>query len=464
MTIGIKNGTIVTSSDQYQADLLIDGEKIAAIGLGLSEGADTVIDAEGKYLLPGGIDGHTHFEVNRDETSKTGYETSPAAILGGTTCVVDFAPQDPSLGLLDSARKHREEAAEGVSAVDFSLHSVVMYPQESIFDELGALVEAGMPSAKLFMAYKGTPLYSSDDIIFRMLQKSREVGLLTMIHAENADIIAELQKQLLAEGKTAPEYHAVSRPPVAEAEATFRATMLAQAAGAPVFIVHVSCAESMEVVRQARLKGQAVFGETCPHYLTLGVENLARPDFEGAKYVCSPPLRQACNHDPLWSALSNGWLQVVGSDHCGIRFKGQKDLGRDDFTKIPNGCPGVEHRLAVLYTYGVLTGKLSLPRLVEVFATGPARIYGLYPRKGSLVVGGDADIVVFDPQWKGRISNSTSLEGLDYTPFEGMEQVGRADKVFLRGKLSVDGGKYVGSPGQGRFIRRKPFGAAYEGR
>lgn len=461
MTTGIKNGTIITSSDLYRADILIEDEKIKAIGLGLADGSDIVIDAEGKYVFPGGIDGHTHFEGGRDEASMTGFETSPAAIVGGTTCVVNFAPQDPSLGLLDSAHKHREEAAEGLSAVDFSLHSVVMYPKESLYEELGLLVDAGISSAKLFMAYKGTPLYSEDDVIFRMLQKSRDVGLLTMIHAENANIINELQKQLLAEGKKEPMYHAVSRPPVAEAEATYRATKLAEAAKAPVFIVHVSCSEAMEVIRDSRLKGAPIFGETCPHYLTLGVENLAKPDFEGAKYVCSPPLRETVHQDPLWSALNNGWLQVVGSDHCGIRFEGQKELGHDNFTMIPNGCPGVESRLAVLYTYGVLTGKLSLQRMVDVFATAPAKFCGLYPRKGGLLVGEDADIVIFDPHWRGRITNATSLQGLDYTPFEGLEQVGRADKVLLRGKLSIDDGQYIGSPGQGKFIRREPFGAAY---
>jgi len=463
MSIGIRNGTIVTPSDRYRADIMIEGEKIAAIGSGVADRVDSVIDAEDMLVLPGGIDGHTHFGGGSQEAPMTGYETSAAAVLGGTTCVVDFAPQQPELGLLASALKHRREA-EGVSAVDFGLHSVVMYPQASIFDELGALVDAGISSIKLFMAYKGTPLYSTDDVILRMLRKSGELGILTMIHAENADMIADFQRQLLSEGKTEPRYHAVSRPPFAEAEATYRAIMLAKAARAPIFIVHVSCKEAMEIVRDAGMSGDPVFGETCPHYLTLGVENLARPGFEGAKYVCSPPLRECAHHDSLWSALQKRWLQTVGSDHCGIRFAGQKDLGRQDFTKIPNGCPGVENRLAVLYTYGVSTGKLSLERMVDVFAATPARLYGLYPRKGGLLPGGDADIVVFDPRFRGRISNSDSLQGLDYTPYEGMAQIGRAEKVLLRGRLCVDGGKYIGAAGQGKFIHRVPFGAAYEGR
>jgi dihydropyrimidinase len=463
MTTGIRNGTIVTPSDQYTADILIDGERIAAIGSGIADKADFVIDAKDKLIFPGGIDGHTHFNGGSPQSPMTGYETSPAAVLGGTTCVVNFAPQDPALGLLDSALKHRQEA-EGVSAVDFALHSVVMYPKDSIFNELRALVEAGIPSIKLFMAYKGTPLYSSDEVILRMLRKSSELGILTMIHAENADIIADLQRQLLSEGKTEPRYHAVSRPTIAEAEAVYRTCMLAKAAQAPVFIVHVSCKEAMEIVRDSRMRGDPVFGETCPHYLTLGVENLARPGFEGAKYVCSPPLREHAHHDPLWSALQQGWLQTAGSDHCGIRFAGQKELGLGDFTKIPNGCPGVENRLAILYGCGVRTGKLSLQRMVDVFAAAPAKMFGLDPCKGGLLPGGDADIVVFDPCFHGRINNSSSLQGLDYTPFEGMEQVGRVEKVLLRGKLCVEGGKYIGTAGQGKFIHRRSFGAAYNGR
>jgi dihydropyrimidinase len=248
-----------------------------------------------------------------------------------------------------------------------------------------------------------------------------------------------------------------------EAEATIRGTMLAKAADAPVFVVHISCVEAMEAVRDAKQQGIAAFGETCPHYLTLGVENLAKPNFEGAKYVCSPPLRETCHQDPLWRALQQGWLEVVGSDHCGFKFKDQKEMGRGDFTKIPNGCPGVENRLAILYTYGVVPKKLSLQRMVDAFATAPAKFYGLYPRKGSISVGADADLVIFDPSYTGKISVETSLQGVDFNSFEGLEQKGRPDKVFLRGNLRVDGGKFVGQLGQGKFIEREPYGMAYSG-
>jgi dihydropyrimidinase len=325
------------------------------------------------------------------------------------------------------------------------------------------LAKAGIPTIKLFMAYKGTPFYSDDATVFQMLQKTKDVGMLTMVHAENGDIINILQKQFIADKKTDPQYHATSRPPVVEAEATGRATLWAKVADAPVFVVHISCTEAMVTVRDARNQGIAAFGETCPHYLTLDVSNLAKPNFEGAKYVCSPPLRESWHQDHLWQSLQQGWLQVVGSDHCGFNLKGQKEMGRADFTKIPNGAPGVENRLAVLYTYGVLTGKLSLERMVDVFATAPAKFYGLYPRKGSISVGSDADILIFDPSYKGKISVKTSLQGIDFSSYEGFEQKGRPEKVFLRGNLSVDDGKFVGKLGQGIFLEREPYGLAYGG-
>jgi dihydropyrimidinase len=350
---------------------------------------------------------------------------------------------------------------EGVSAADFGLHAMVMDSQPGIFDELPALVKAGIPTIKLLMAYKGTPFYSNDATIFKILRETKKAGMLTMLHAENGDIIEVLEKQLIAEGKTDPKYHAASRPPEAEIEATFRAVMLAQAADAPVFIVHVSCADAMTAVRDARKRGIAAFGETCPSYLTLDVGYLERPYFEGAKYVCSPPLREKRNQQPLWQALQQGWLQTVGTDHCGLNFKGQKDMGRGDFTKIPSGCPGVENRLALLYTYGVCTGKLTLQRMVDVFATAPAKLFGLYPRKGSVTVGGDADLIIFNPDYKGKISARTSLHGVDYNTYENFDQVGKVEKIFLRGKLSVDGGKFKGELGQGRYIEREPYGMAY---
>ena len=464
MAILVKNGTIVTATDQFKGDLFIDQEKIKAIGSGLEGRAKEVINAEGKYIFPGGIDGHTHFSLPFMGTSTAGFETTAAAVVGGTTTIVDFVPQPQGMSLLDSVAKHREEKADGKSAVDYGFHAMVMDVQKSIFAEPPALIKAGIPTIKLFMAYKGTPFICDDATVFQMLQKTKEVGMLMMVHAENGDVIDVLQKQLLAEDKTDPRYHAVSRPPVVEAEATLRATMLAKAADAPIFVVHVSCVEAMTAVRDARQQGIAAFGETCPHYLTLSIENLAKPNFEGAKYVCSPPLRESWHQEHLWKALQEGWLQVVGSDHCGFKWKGQKEMGRGDFTKIPNGAPGVENRLAILYTYGVLPGKISLQRMVDVFATAPAKFYGLYPQKGSISIGADADLVIFDPKYSGKISVKKSMQGLDYNTYEGFNQKGRAEKVFLRGKLSVDQGKFVGQKGQGKFVKGEPYGLAYAGK
>lgn len=457
----LKSGIVVSAVDQYKSDVLIEGEKIAAIGTGLEGRAEKVIDVQDRYLFPGGIDGHTHFSLPFMGTKGAGYATSAAAAVGGTTMVIDFAPQPTGLGLLDSVMKHRQEEAEAKAAVDYGLHAIVMDAQERIFEELPALVRAGIPTVKLFMAYKGTPYYLDDATIFRMLQKAKEVGALILVHGENGDVIDVLQKQLVAAKKTDPQYHAASRPAIVEAEATHRATVLAKVAEAPVFIVHISCAEAMMAVRNACQQGIAAFGETCPHYLCLSVDNLAKPNFEGAKYVLSPPLREPWHHEQLWQAIQNGWLQVVGSDHCGYNFKGQKEMGREDFTKIPNGAPSLEHRLIILYTYGVLKGRLSLQRMVDVFATAPAKFYGAYPRKGSILVGSDADIVVFDPNYRGKISASTSLHGVDYSPYEGFEQSGRPEKVFLRGNLIVDEGKYIAKKNLGKFIEREPYGSAY---
>ncbi len=461
----IKNGTIVTASEQYKSDVLIDGEKIVAIGSDLDSRAETVVDAEGKYLFPGGIDAHTHFDLPFMGTNTAGFDTTPAALVGGTTSVIDFTPQPAGMSLQDSIVKHREEAIEGKTAVDYSLHSMIMDSTvPGIFDEFSALVKAGVPTIKMFLAYKGTPFMVDDATLFKGLEAAKDVGMLPTIHAENGDVVSLLQEKLLAAGKTDPKYHAESRPAIVEVEATARAASLAQAADAPIFIVHVSCEGAMLAIRNARQQGVDIFGETCPQYLVLDESYLAKPGFEGAKYVCSPALRPEFNQEPLWQALNNGWLQTVGSDHCGFNMKGQKDMGTEKFTGIPNGTPGVENRLAILYTYGFLQGKLSLQRMVDAFATAPAKLFGMYPRKGSIVIGGDADIVVFDPAYQGKISVETSLHGVDYSAYEGFNEKGRADKVFLRGKLVADGGKFIGQLGQGQFIERTPFGLAYESR
>lgn len=459
----IRNGEIVTSSGRFKADIALEGEKIVSVGQSVRGKMEEVIDAAGKLIFPGGVDGHTHFALPFMGTTTAGFETTSAAVLGGTTTVIDFAPQPEGLGLVDSVIKHLEEEAEGKAAADFGLHAMLMDPKPTVFEELPRLVEAGVPTIKLYTAYKGTPLMSDDAAVFKMLQKTKEVGMLMMLHAENGHVIEALRSQLASEGKLLPKHHAVSRPVVAEREAAIRATLIAKAAEAPIFIVHISCAEAMAAVRQAQTEGIAAYGETCPHYLVLDVNSLDGPGFEGAKYVCSPPLREPTNQDPLWASLQHGWLQVVGSDHCGFNYKGQKEMGLSDFRKIPNGMPGVGDRLSILYTFGVLKGKLTLERMIDVFATAPAKFYGLYPQKGSIAPGADADIVIFDPDYRGKFSAKGSMHGVDYSPFEGLEQRGRPDKVFLRGRITAERGVFTGRRGQGKYLKRNPYGLAYAG-
>lgn len=463
MSLLVKNGTIVTCIDEYKADILIEGERIIAIGYDLDDRADEVVDAGGMFVLPGGVDQHTHFALPFGGTLTRGFETTPAAAVGGTTTIVDFAPQPRGMGIIDSVAKHMEEQADGKSAVDYAFHGIVMDVTDALFEEIPKLPDHGIPTMKLFMAYKGTPYMVDDSTLYRALIAAKKAGVTIMVHAENGDLIDVLQKQCIAANQVEPKYHAVSRPPEVEIEATIRALNIAGLAKAPIFVVHVSAKEAMWAIRNAYAARQPAYGETCPHYLTLSVDNLAKPDFEGAKYVCSPALRTSDHHEALWQSVQKGWLQVVGSDHCGFNWKEQKHMGRDDFTKIPNGAPGVENRLAVLWAYGVEAGKLSRQRLVDVFATSPAKFNGLFPRKGHIGVGADADIILYDPKWQGSMTVEGSLQGVDYCPYEGMKQIGRPEKVYLRGQLIVEGGNFIGRKGQGQYIKGDPFGAAYRG-
>ncbi|NMA82505.1 MAG: dihydropyrimidinase [Epulopiscium sp.] len=464
MSTLIRNGTVITAVDEYVGDILIEDEKIRAIGKNLDVKADNIIDAKGKYIMPGGVDQHTHFDFSFGDATVFGWEGSNAALVGGTTTVVDFVNQKIGWSMKDSVDEYVETKVNGKAMCDYSFHGVVYDPSDALFEEIPKLPEIGIPSIKLFMAYKGHPYHCDDAAIFKALQASKEAGVTIMVHAENADVIDVLQKQLVAKGKTEPKYHAVSRPPLVEAEATQRAIYLAMMADAPIFVVHVTCKEAMEVIRDAYIKGVPAYGETCSHYLVLDTDNLSKPNFEGAKYVCSPALRGEEHREALWEAIKKGWLKCVSSDHCSFSWKEHKVLGRDNFINIPNGAPGLQDRLAILWTYGVEKDKISRQKLVELFATVPAKINGLFPQKGTIAVGSDADIVIFDPEWKGVISNKTSLHGVDYSSYEGMEQIGRAEKVFLRGNLTVDDGKFTGELGQGQFIPGKPFGLAYQER
>ena len=464
MSVLIQNGIVVTSENEVKADVYIEGETIQAIGESLQVAADEVVDATGKYILPGGVDQHVHFSFTYKGSKVRGFETSHAAAVGGTTTLIEFVNQEPGKGLVQSIDEYRKSDVDGIAMVDYSFHSVMTDPRPEVIQEIPELAKAGYPTMKLFMAYKGMFFHADDDAILKALYQGRDAGITVMVHAENADMIDVLTQQLVAEGKVEPYYHAVSRPPVVEAEATRRAIYLAQLADAPLYVVHVSAQEALDEIKKANHNGQQIFGETCSHYLVLDTEDLARPDFEGAKYVCSPALRTEEHRAALWEAIDKKWLNAVSSDHCGFDFKEQKRMGYGEgksFADIPNGAPSLQNRLNILWTYGVEEGRISRSRLVDLFATMPAKINGL-TRKGQLAVGFDGDVVVFDPAYVGVIQAANNLEGVDYCPFEGFQQKGRAETVFLRGKKVVEKGQYIGEKGQGQFVPGAPFGAAYE--
>ena len=464
MSVLIQNGIIVTSENEVKADVYIEGETIKAIGENLQVAADEVVDATGKYILPGGVDQHVHFSFTYKGSKVRGFETSHAAAVGGTTTLIEFVNQEPGKGLVQSIDEYRKSDVDGIAMVDYSFHSVMTDPRPEVIQEIPELAKAGYPTMKLFMAYKGMFFHADDDAILKALYQGRDAGITIMVHAENADMIDVLTQQLVAEGKVEPYYHAVSRPPVVEAEATRRAIYLAQLADAPLYVVHVSAREALEEIKKANHSGQQIFGETCSHYLVLDTEDLAKPNFEGAKYVCSPALRTEEHRAALWEAIDKKWLNAVSSDHCGFDFKEQKHMGYGEgksFADIPNGAPSLQNRLNILWTYGVEEGRISRSRLVDLFATMPAKINGL-TKKGQLAVGFDGDVVVFDPDYDGVIQAVNNLEGVDYCPFEGFQQKGRTETVFLRGKKVVEKGRYIGEKGQGQFVPGQPFGAAYE--
>ncbi|EEG72780.1 dihydropyrimidinase [[Clostridium] hylemonae DSM 15053] len=454
----IRNGTVVTSVNEYEADIYIEDGIIKEIGKNISRDAEEIIHAEGKLIFPGGVDEHVHYGSFGGRL----FETTDAAAAGGTTTIVDFAPQEKGVPLIDAIKKQAAKA-QGTACVDFAFHGIIMDPKESVFEEIAQLPEVGVSTLKLFMAYKGTDFYSDDESILKAMMKARECGVTMMVHAENADIINVLQKKYLAEGHTEPVYHYYSRPPVAEEEATKRAIALARTADCPLYVVHVSVKEAMEAIREAYTQGYPVFGETCTHYLTLTTEYLAKPDFEGAKYVCAPPLRPQKHVDALWEAVQKGWLQAVGSDHCALEggFETKK-RGLGDFTKIPNGCPGVQDRLAMLWTEGVCKGRITRQKFIELFATMPAKVVGLYPQKGEIAAGSDADLVIFDPDYEGVIRNEDSLHGIDYSPFEGFPVKGRPEQVYLRGKKIAENGRFIGPKGEGKWQKCRPYAMCYD--
>jgi dihydropyrimidinase len=462
MAILIKNGTVVTADKTFAADVLMDGESIREVRPGIpAEPVHKVVDATGMLLLPGGIDAHTHLDMPfGGTTSSDDFETGTrAAAIGGTTTLVDFAIQARGTKMRDALDTWWRKA-EGKACIDYGLHMIVTDLPEAGLEDMDDMVREGVASFKLFMAYPNV-LMVDDATIFRALQQTSKNGALICMHAENGSVIDVMVRQALAEGKTAPIYHALTRPTLAEAEAVHRAIALAEMAGVPIYIVHLSSEDALNQVREARDRGLPAFAETCPQYLLLSIDEMQRPGFESAKYVFTPPLREKQNLPKLWDGLKSDNLQVVSTDHCPFCFEDQKALGKDDFTKIPNGGPGIENRLQLLHHHGVNAGKITLNRFVEIVSTAPARIFGMYPKKGAIAPGSDADIVVWDPKAEHVISATTHHMRVDYSMFEGFKVQGNARQVFSRGELIVENGEYVGRAGRGQYLRRAARGGAW---
>ena len=458
----IRNAAVITSTQTRTADLLIEGERIQKIEANIPvEAADKVIEAKGMLLLPGGIDVHTHLDMPfGGTTSSDDFETgTKAAAFGGTTTLIDFAIQPKGTKMRDALDVWWKKA-DNKASIDYGLHMIITDLGEAGLEDMDGLVREGVASFKLFMAYPGV-LMVDDATIFQALGRTAKNGALICLHAENGGIIDVIVKRAVAEGKTAPIYHGLTRPVAAEAEAVHRAVAMSEISGAPVYIVHLSSEEALNEVRAARDRGVPIFAETCPQYLLLSIDDLARPGFEGAKYVFTPPLREMHHQPKLWDGLKNDHLQVVSTDHCPFCFEDQKILGKDDFTKIPNGGPGVENRLQLLHHFGVNEGKISINRFVELVSTTPARLFGLYPRKGALAPGSDADIVIWDPYADHLISAATHHMRCDYSMFEGYRVKGNARMVLSRGEVIVEDGKFLGRTGRGSFVKREARGGAW---
>ena len=460
MSIVITHGLVITAGREFAGDIRIDQGRVAAIGPVQVAPGDRVIDASGLLVVPGGVDVHTHLEAPVGGTFSSDDFSSGtiAAAFGGTTCIVDFATQargEKLLAVLDAWRRKGEK-----SALDYGLHMIVTDVAAGSLDSLDDLVREGVTSFKLFMAYPGS-LMVDDGTIFRIMRRAGVLGALVSVHAENGEVIEQLVRESVAAGETTPRFHARTRPAAAEGEATTRAIAIAAIAGVPVYIVHVTCRESLAAIVRARDGGQRVYGETCPQYLLLTAADLGRPGFEGAKYVLTPPLREHADQEALWGALGAGSLQVVATDHCPFMFRGQKDAGKDDFTKIPNGGPGVENRMELLFHHGVNQERITAQQWVDLCSASPAKLFGLYPRKGEIAPGSDADIVIWDPEARGVIRAAEHHMNVDYSMYEGFELRGRAKTVIAGGEVVVEGGRWVGGAHRGRYIPREPFGAAY---
>lgn len=454
----IRGGTVVSGSGTLAADVLIEGETITAVGPSMPAANHQVVEAAGLLVLPGGIDVHTHLDMPFGGTvSADDYESGTrAAAIGGTTTVIDFCLQTMGKPMAHALELWRRKA-EGKACIDYSLHMAVtdLGPDDAWLDEVDAMVRDGITSFKIFMAYPNV-LMVDDRTIFKLMERTKDLGALVCVHAENGTVIDAIVREALAAGSTGPLFHARTRPTIAEAEAVHRVIAISElAGGAKVYIVHVSCEDAMLEVAAGRRRGLPVMGETCTQYLVLSLEdNMGKPGFEDAKYVFTPPLREKRNQAPLWSALKDDVLQVISTDHCPFRFADQKTLGLGDFTKIPNGGPGIENRMQLAFHHGVNAGRVSLERFVELTSESPAKIFGMYPKKGLIAAGSDADILLWDPAAEYTIAAATQAMNTDYSIYEGFTVTGNVRQVYARGECVVDHGKFIGNVGRGQFVRR----------
>lgn len=449
----IKNGRIVTAVDDYHADILIENGQVSLIGKKLEMEADKVIDASGKLVIPGGIDPHTHMELpfGGTESSDDFFTGTRAAAFGGTTTIIDFAVQNKGESMLLGADKWHKKA-EGKAVIDYGFHLITTDFEDKNKSEMFQLIDEGITSFKLFMAYPGVFL-SDDATIYRAMSAAGERGGLVCMHAENGIVINEIIKKFKEEGRLAPKYHALTRPTIAEAEGVHRAIALAEMAETPVYIVHLSCSDALNQVRQARDRGIPAFAETCPQYLFLSIDDYG-DDFNGAKYVMTPPLREKHNHADLWKGLKMDDLQCIATDHCPFCMKDQKELGKDDFTLIPNGAPGVEYRMELIYNGGVVENKISLNRFVELTSTAAAKMFGMFPKKGTIAVGSDADIVIFDTEKEHTFTLESQHMNVDYCTYEGKKIKGKVETVLSRGRVVIENGECLVEKGSGEFVKR----------
>lgn len=461
MSILIKNGRVITAVDDYMGDVFIENETVSVIGHSLNMDADEIIDASGKYLFPGGLDPHTHLDMPFGGTvSADDFETGTrAAAHGGTTTLIDFAIQTKGHSTLEALDTWHAKA-DGKTAIDYGFHMIVTDLEDNRLHELKRLCDEGVTSYKLFMAYPGV-LYVDDGTIFRAMRQAGENGTVVCMHAENGIVIDEIVKLALARGNTAPKYHAITRPTRMEAEGVHRAIAIAEVAHVPVYIVHLSSSDALQEVMLARDRGVHAFAETCPQYLFLDQSYYQQEDFEGAKYVMTPALREKWNQEELWKGLKFGDLQSISTDHCPFCFKEQKELGRNDFSKIPNGAPGIENRMSLVFHGGVNAGRISLNKFVELTSTAAAKTFGLFPKKGTIAIGSDGDIVIFDPHREEIISINNACThhmNVDYNAYEGFEIKGFTETVISRGKIIIKDCEYVGKKGDGQFLKRGLYG------